>query len=61
MIAFGSGTSTSHQVQFKELLKELFEVGEIKIKEQSSLTLYGPKAKPKIKQGHCNGVTELLT
>ena len=25
-MAFGSGTSTSHQVQFKKLLKEIFEV-----------------------------------
>lgn len=26
VVAFGSGTSTSHQMQFKKLLKEIFEV-----------------------------------
>ena len=26
VVAFGSGTSTSHQMQFKELLKQIFEV-----------------------------------
>ena len=26
VVAFGSGTSTSHQMQFKKLLKQIFEV-----------------------------------
>ena len=39
MVAFGSGTSTSNQMQFKELLKEIFEVCFMarKITEDTSL------------------------
>lgn len=46
VMAFGSDTSTIHQVQFKELLKDLFEV--------TSSTVYTSAA-------HCNSVNVVLS